>query len=148
MSMLGSVRESNSGSWAVASAAYLMATGGALYLRWSARGSDDAELAGALLMSAALIVTALVMRSPAFPRWSLIAASGILAAGMIVPVLMVPGSSVAADSPIGIWGYGWLYLVLLGGTRATGPRWCHSPWVLVGAAVVLSLAGVIAQSRL
>jgi hypothetical protein len=67
---------------------------------------------------------------------------------MIVPVLMAPGASAATDSPIGTWGYGWLYLVLLGGTRAAGPRWCHSPWVVVGAAVVLSLAGAIAQSRL
>jgi len=146
MTMLERVRESKSGSWAVAAASYVLATGGALFLRRFA-GGDTADLAGALLMSGSLIVTALVMRSPAYPRWSLIAASWILAAGMIVPVL-VAGVPVGEGSPIGTWGYGWLYLVLLGGTRAAGPRWCHSPWVVVGAAVVLSLAGGIAQNRL
>ena len=146
MSMLERVRESKSGSWLVAAGAFLISTAGAVYLRKTSGGSGEAEIAGALLMSASLLVTALVIRSPVFPRWSLLAAAAILAAGMIVPIMIGPAGAAAADSPIGTWSYGWLYLALLSGSRATGPRWCHSPWVVVGAAAVLSLIGVIAQS--
>lgn len=144
MSMLERVHESKSGSWLVAVAAYLLATGGAVYLRKTSGGGAEADLAGATLMSASLVVTALVVRSPVFPRWSLLAAAGILGAGMVVPILIAPGGA-GADSLVGTWSYGWLYLALLGGTRATGPRWCHSPWVVVGASAVLSLIGATAQ---
>lgn len=144
MSLLERVRESKSRSWLVAAGAYIMATAGAVWLRKVSGGSAEAALAGALIMSASLFVTALVVRGSVFPRWSLLGAAAILAAGMVAAVLVAP--SEASDSLIGTWSYGWLYLVLLGGTRASGPRWCHSPWVVVGAAAVLSLTGVIAQA--
>jgi hypothetical protein len=143
MSVLERVRDSRSGSWLVAAGAYAVATLAAAWLRKASGGSIEAGLAGALIMSASLIVTALVVRGPVFPRWSLFAAAGILGAGMVASVLIAP--SEASDSLIGTWTYGWLYLALLGGTRAAGPRWCHSPWVVVGAAGVLSVIGVIAQ---
>ncbi len=143
MNMLERVRDSRSGSWLVAAGAYVVATAGAVWLRKTSGGSAGADLAGALIMSASLIVTALVVRGPVFPRWSLLAAAGILGAGIVAAVLIAP--SEASDSLIGTWSYGWFYLALLGGTRATGPRWCHSPWVVVAAAGVLSLIGVIAQ---
>jgi hypothetical protein len=142
MSMLEKVRESKSGSWLVAVGAYLISTAIAVYLRKASGGSGETALAGALLMAASLIVVALIIRSPVFPRWSMFAAAGILAAGMILSVLIDPA---AEESLIGTWSYSWLYLALLGGTRATGPRWCHSPWVVVGAATILSAIGVIAQ---
>jgi len=147
MSVLSAIRESKSGPLVIAAAAYLLAMGGELYLR-RVSGSDTAEVAGSLLMSAALIVTALVMRAPVFPRWSLLAAAGIFAAGMIVPPLVAPAGSGDSSSLIGTWGYGWLYLILVGGTRTAGPRWCHSPWAVVGSAAVFSLAGVLARGRL
>lgn len=147
MSMLERVRESKSGSWIVAVAAYLLATGGVVYLHKTSGDGIESELAGALIMSASLLVTALVVRSPVLPRWSLLAAAGILAAGMFAAVLIAPGRA-ATDSPIGTWSYGWLYLALLSGTRSSGPRWCHSPSVVVSAAAVLSLISVIAQTLL
>lgn len=143
MSMLERVRESKSGSWLVAAGAYVVAAVGAVGLRKASGGAAGADIAGALLMSASLVVTALVVRSPVLPRWSLLAAAGILAAGMVTAVLIAPSE---ADSLVGTWSYGWIYLVLLGGTRASGPRWCHSAWVVVGAAGVLSVIGVIAQA--
>lgn len=141
MSILERVLDSRSGSWLVAAGAYVVATAGAVWLRKASGGTAEAALAGALIMSASLVVTALVVRGSVFPRWSLVVAAGILGAGMAAAVLIAPGS----DSMVGTWSYGWLYLALLGGTRATGPRWCHSPWMVVGVSGVLSLIGVIAQ---
>ncbi|MGH7730432.1 MAG: hypothetical protein ACRENJ_04195 [Candidatus Eiseniibacteriota bacterium] len=103
--MLEWVRESRHGSWLISTAAYLIAIGGALYLRRSAGESGPVELVGALLMAVALIVTALVMRSPVYPRWSLITAAGVLGAGMIGPLLIVPapGGLELADRHVGLW---------------------------------------------
>ena len=143
MTMLERVRDSKSGSWLVAAGAYVLATAVAVWLRKTSGGSAEAALAGALIMSASLFVTALVVRGSVFPRWSLLTAAGLLGAGMVAAVLISP--SEASDSLVGTWSYGWLYLALLGGTRATGPRWCHSPWIVVGVAGVLSVIGVVAQ---
>lgn len=128
----------------MAAGAYVVATALAVWMRKATGGSVEAALAGALIMSASLFVTALAVRGSVFPRWSLLAAAAILAAGMVAAVLIAPIE--ASDSLIGTWSYGWLYLALLGGTRASGPRWCHSPWIVVGAAGVLSVIGVIAQA--
>ncbi len=148
MNLLDRVRESSFGSWAVAIGVYLVAAAGALCLRWATPGSRDALVAGALLMSGALIVTALVMRSPSFPRWSLVAAAAILAAGLMVPALLASGAPAGSRHPIGTGSYGWFYLLLLGGTPAAGPRGCHSPWTVVGAAVALTLGAVAARGLL
>ena len=143
MNLLERVRESKSGSWLVAAGAYVVAAAVAVWLRKTSGGSAEAAFAGALIMSTALFVTALVVRGSAFPRWSLVLAAGILGAGMVAAVLVSP--SKASDSLVGTWSYAWLYLALLGGTRATPPRWCHSSWIVIAAASVLSLIGVISQ---
>ena len=148
MKLLDRVRYS-SWSWAAAIGVYVVAAAGTLSLRWATGGSSEARLAGALLMSGALIVTALVMRSPAYPRWSLMAAAAVFAAGSIVPELiapvMTPGGRAWTYEPLGMGGYGWLYLVLLGGAPVlAGPRWCHSPWAVVGASVALTAGAVAA----
>ena len=96
-------------------------------------------------MSGALLVTALVMRSPSLPRWSLVAAAAVMAAGLLLPVLIVPDIRTWTQHPIGTGGYGWCYLMLLGGARSAGPRWCHSPWTAVGAAVALTAGIAVAQ---
>lgn len=144
MKWLDRVRGS-SWSWAAVAGAYLFSVAVTLWLRRAAGGSPDARLVGALITSAALILTALVMRSPAYPRWSLIAAASVFAAGSLVPALLMAGASDGRPwtfEPLGMGGYGWLYLVLLGGAPAAGPRWCHSPWAVIGASALLTLGTV------
>ena len=143
MKLLERVRDS-SWSWVAAIGAYVVATGGTLALRAATGGTPEGHLGGALLTSAALIVTALVMRSPAHPRWSLIAAAAVFAVGSIAPALLAPGGQAWRLEPLGMGGYGWLYLLLLGGAPAAGPRWCHSPWTVFGASVVLTLGAAAA----
>ncbi len=144
MSLLDRVRSSSSRSCAAAIGAYTLAAAGALYLRWATGGSPEARLAGALLMSAALMVTALVMRSPSYPRWSLIAAASVFAAGLSAPAWLASGGHGWARHPVGMGGYGWLYLLLLGAAPVAGLRWCHLPWTVVGAAVALTVGAAAA----
>ena len=143
MNLLKRIRESSLWSWTVAVGAYVLAAGVGLSLRSAAHGTSGSVLIGAFLMSAALIVTALVLKSPSFPRWSLVAASAVLAAGLIVPVLLAPDVRTWSRHPMSTGWYGWAYLLLLGGTPSVGPRWCHSPWTVVVTAVAL-IAGLAA----
>jgi hypothetical protein len=143
VNMLRSVRESAFKSMAVAIGGYALAVGVGLYLHRVSGGSLEARLAGALLVSAALLVTALVTKGSGYPRWSLLVASGVFAAGMIVAALPWPGAHRGSDGWLSTGGYAWMLVVLLGGTPQKGPRWCHSPWVVVGVSVLLTLGTLV-----
>jgi hypothetical protein len=95
------------------------------------------------LMAAALVAAALVMKSRVFPRWAMVTAAGIYGLGIVVTALVAPGRegwNVVANG-----SYGGVFIALLGGTPAAGPRWCHSPWALIASSVALTAGLAVAQ---
>jgi hypothetical protein len=138
MPLLEHVRASSRRSWTVAVGAYLLAAAASIALRSAAGGTQAAAMGSAWLMSAALVVTALVLKSPTFPRWSLLTAAAVMAAGLTAPVLVWPHAAQGGWHPLGSGGYGWLYIIMLGTGPISGPRWCHSPWAAVVGSLFLA----------
>ena len=142
------VERIGSASWwpqAAATAGLLVALGAGLGLRGLIPDPLDAERASAGLMAGALVLASLVARCSPFPRWSLVTAAGVLGAGLIVPTLVLTDAEQLGSHAISNGTYAWLFLMMLGGTRSVRPRWCHSPWVLVAVATVVSVGLGITQ---
>ncbi|HKQ58470.1 MAG TPA: hypothetical protein VJY35_11435 [Candidatus Eisenbacteria bacterium] len=97
----------------------------------------------AWVMAAALVLAALTVKSRTFPRWAMVTSAAVFGTGLIVSALVAPDAeqwNVVANG-----SYGALFIMMLGGTPARGPRWCHSPWALIGGSALMSVAFAMMQ---
>src|SRR5262245_59765530 len=88
-------------------------------------------------MGAALLLTAFLVRSPAFPRWSLVAAASSLAVGTPLVATLTGDPRNLFAGPAGMSGYGWIYLWSVAGTPMSNSRWCGSPVTVIAGALIL-----------
>ena len=105
--------------------------------KWAGPGSP-AVLIAAVLVGLSVVATGILIRTP-YPRWALVVAALILALGPFAIAFASHDRGPLVWSPVGTMGYGWFYLLLVGGSARPAPKVCAAPWaVIVGSTILVA----------
>lgn len=110
-----------------------------------ASGVAAAQIGAGLALAAATVAPAWLIRNPTHPRRAVVTAGLILAAGLLLPALFTYDFARWSHQTLMGGSTSWFYMMLIAITPAAKSGWCASPRVLIGAAVVLAAATMVAS---
>ena len=106
--------------------------------KWAGPGSPAVLIAAAFL-GLSVVATGILIRTP-YPRWALVTAALILALGPFAIALASHDRGPLVWSPAGTMGYGWFYLLLVGGSARPSAKVCAAPWAVILGSTILVAA--------
>ena len=120
---------------------YLAAVGLGLWFIRAGGHAASTRIGAALLMGAAIIGAAAVLKSDVFPRPIMTTAASILASALVAAAALSSESIRVVDAGF----YAWLFIWLLGMSPRTESRWCRSRALLIAGAFVLGASLILAE---